>query len=61
MTALSISSLEPDSTIIAASPITSFKPPEEVEMRGTPHAIASPAPNPNPSYREGITAISAEE
>ena len=48
-------------TSIAAFPTTSFKPPEWVEIKGTPHAMASPAPNPKPSYKEGITAISADE
>ena len=57
ITAFSISSLEPDSIIMAASPITSFKPPEVVEISGTPQAIASPAPKPKPSYKDGITAI----
>ena len=51
----------PDSTIIAASPITSFKPPDVVQIRGTPQAMPSPAPKPKPSYKDGITAISAEE
>ena len=33
----------------AESPMTCFKPPESVLIRGTPHAIASPAPKPKPS------------
>ena len=41
--------------------MTSFKPPDWVEINGNPQAIASPAPKPKPSYSEGITLICAEE
>ena len=40
---------EPASIITASLPITSFKPPDWVEINGNPQAIASPAPKPKPS------------